>query len=452
MSMKTRMKRQGCWLVLALSGALTGCAVYGHPGEANPGEANPGEVGPGVADPGEVDPGDKMQLQDWVRDSFDFAQKQYLDLIGRIGVDTDKIPRSTNPDGSLRLELPINQKGALGWTTGFFPGSLWYLYEYLARYGKGDEAKEMLKHAKAFTGKLAKVQDLTNDHDVGFVMYCSYGNGYRLTGDSTFEKILLRTADSLVTRFNQKTGCTKSWDWWGDSKKDFPVIMDNMMNLELLYWASSESKEPTYAAKASSHASTTLKNHYRPDSSAYHLVNYDPETGAVKKRQNYQGYADGSVWARGQGWGLYGFTMSYRETGKMEYLEQAIRVANFLLGHKNLPEDMVPYWDFEDPRIPDVARDASTAAIYASALYELCSYVGEADARRFRNAADTILKNLASSRYREAELGKNNGFILKHSVGSLNEKLMFEIDVPLNYADYYFLEALTRKLKLEGKL
>jgi len=390
--------------------------------------------------------------EEWVRDSFDFAHKQSLALIQKIGEDTDSIPRSSNPDGSLRLEKPVNEKGALGWTTGFFPGSLWYIYEYLNVYGKPDEAEEILRLAKLFTEKLAPVQNLTNDHDVGFVMYCSYGAGYRLTKDPQYKAVLLQTAASLKTRFNPKVGCTKSWDWWGNPQKDFPVIMDNMMNLELFYWASSVSQDSSYHDMANQHAATTSKNHFRPDSSAYHLVNYNPTTGAVQRQQNYQGYDDDSVWARGHAWALYGFTMSYRESKNAEFLSLAINLANYLYSHKNMPEDLVPYWDFKDPKIPNIARDASAAAIYASALYELSQYVSGTDSERFKKLADQTLRNLASDRYRETEIGKNNGFILKHSVGSLHEKLLFEIDVPLNYADYYFLEAMIRKLKLEGKI
>jgi hypothetical protein len=370
-------------------------------------------------------------------------------MIRAIGVDSPKLPRSATPDAGIRFEAPVDARGVLGWTTGFFPGSLWLLYEYLREHGASEGADEMLWYAKAFTNKLEPVQNLTNDHDVGFVMYCSYGQGYRITQDASYRAILLKTAESLSTRFNPKVGCTKSWDWWGDRDKDFPVIMDNMMNLELLFWASQAGQNQTFKGLADRHAHTTLTNHFRPDHSAFHMVVYDPSTGAVKSRQNYQGYDDDSVWARGHGWALYGFTISYRETKRPEYLQLATQVADFLYSHPNMPEDLVPYWDFTDPRIPSVARDASAAALYASALYELSLYVDPQAAKRYRELADRTLRSLASDRYRETVVGGNHGFILKHSVGSLNDKLMFEIDVPLNYADYYFLEALLRKVKLE---
>jgi hypothetical protein len=393
--------------------------------------------------------GSGQRLEPWVEEALSFSHRQTLSMIRSIGVDNPKIPRSAMPDAGIRFEAPVDAKGVLGWTTGFFPGSLWFLHEYLREHGTSESADEMLRYAKVFTSKLEPVQNLTNDHDVGFVMYCSYGQGYRITQDASYRAILLKTAESLATRFNPKVGCTKSWDWWGDRNKDFPVIMDNMMNLELLFWASQTGQSPKLKDIADRHAHSTLTNHFRPDHSAFHMVVYDPATGAVKRRQNYQGYDDDSVWARGHGWALYGFTFSYRETKRPEYLQRARQLADLLYSHPNMPEDLVPYWDFTDPRIPNVARDASAAALYASALYELSLYVDQQEAGRYRELADRTLRSLASDRYRETVVGGNHGFILKHSVGSLNDKLMFEIDVPLNYADYYFLEALLRKVKLE---
>ncbi len=385
---------------------------------------------------------------DWVEDSLEFSKNQYLYLVKRIGVDSPTIPRSTNADGSIRMEAPVDSKGFSGWTTGFFPGSLWYLHEYLDKFGNSDDAVRMKEYAKVFTAKLEPVKALTTDHDVGFVMYCSYGNGYRLTGDANYKQILLDTAQSLSTRFNPAVGCTKSWDWWGNKSKDFAVIMDNMMNLELLHWATSASGISQYHEMAISHADKTMRNHFRPDHSSFHLVDYDPITGSVIKQQTYQGYADDSTWARGQGWALYGFTMSYRETRNQQFLDHAVGIANYILS--KMPEDFVPPWDFNDPT-PNAKKDASAAAIYASALYELSTFVRAPDAARFKAAADSILQSLSSPAYRETTVGQNNGFILKHSVGSLNSRLMFEIDVPLNYADYYYLEALLRKLKLEAR-
>ena len=409
--------------------------------ETSPGQSETEDVG-AAASTEETSSGE-AEVESWLEESLEFARQQYLSMIETIGPDSQLIPRSTNADGSLRLVK------AKDWTSGFFPGSLWYIHEADALLGNDADAATMLGHATTFTEKLESVKSVTNDHDVGFIMYCSYGNGLRLTGKREYQAILLQTADSLATRFSDTVGCTKSWDWWGNADRDFPVIIDNMMNLELLHWASTTIGDSKYHDMAVSHADTTMQNHFRDDFSSYHLVNYDPNTGSVLKKMTYQGYNDDSAWARGQGWALYGFTMSYRETGKQEYLDQAVNVANFIVDHPSLPEDMVPYWDFNDPQIPDTSRDASAGAVYASALFELSSYVSGDDADRFRSAAETIVRSLSSPAFRETVVGQNNGFILKHSVGALNSAHTFEVDVPLNYADYYYLEAAVRMLKLQ---
>ena len=219
-----------------------------------------------------------------------------------------------------------------------------------------------------------------------------------------------------------------------------------MMNLELLFKATEFSGDSTFADSAVSHADQTMKNHYRPDYSTYHVVDYDPETGAVRGRYTAQGYSDESSWARGQAWSLYGFTVMYRFTGDEKYLERAEKLAGFLFNNPNMPEDLVPYWDFDCPDIPDTYRDVSSAAIIASALYEL---YGMTENSLYKEKADKIVESLSSPAYR-AEPGTNGGFILMHSVGSIPHGS--SIDVPLNYADYYFLEALIRKGNIEKGL
>jgi len=503
----------------------------------------------------------------------------------------------------------------------------------------------MLLAARSFTDLMAPVQNVTTDHDVGFVAFCSYGQGLRVlraeerrqarekrregeeraqgrqqrqqagpeeagadaaagraaspepppeaaapSADganptrasdlASYRAALLRAADALATRFHPVVGATESWDWWGKRGHDYPVIVDNLMNMELLFWAEKEharaagelrarartqrgwaaedrsaadEAEDRAAAGASAaaaadaerragaaadaagrlrrvaeaHVRTTLRNHFRDDAggTAWHLVNYDPQTGAVRRRQNYQGYDDDSLWARGQGWALYGHSFAFRETRDRLFLRRAVRLAQFLYSHPNMPSDGVPYWDLADPRIPDVPRDASAGAIYASALYELSRHVrgdegdglwdggallspaggggggggngtaaaaaanataaggltfpvappgaeAAADARwaslspqqreaagdglraRLRGLADRTLRSLADAAgpYRETVVGANDGFVLRHSVGSLNEKLMLEIDAPLNYADYYFLEAMLRRVQTRAEL
>ncbi len=362
--------------------------------------------------------------------NFTFAEKQTEKMLQTIG-DSDKNPRNTEEDGSLRLVASSD------WTSGFFPGNLWHLYEFT-----GDE--EWKNAAQEFTGNVKDQQWNDGTHDMGFKMYCSFGNGLRLTQNQEYKKILLQSARTLITRFNPTVGAIRSWDHNSD-KWQYPVIIDNMMNLELLFWATKASGDPTFYDIAKSHATTTLRNHFREDFSSYHVLNYDTLTGEVLNKHTHQGYSHESAWARGQAWGLYGFTMCYRETGHEPFLDQAKKIAAYLLNHSKMPDDLIPYWDFDDPAIPNATRDASAAAIMASALYELSSYVKE-EKSRFLGTADKILNSLSSDRYR-AQIGKNNYFLLTHSTGNLPKNS--EIDVPIIYADYYFLEANLRKWELE---
>ncbi len=323
------------------------------------------------------------------------------------------------------------------WICGFFPGTLWELCEYYP-----DNAT--LRHyAELYTGRVAPAQWLTDTHDLGFMIFCSAGNAYRLTGEEKYKTMVENAARSLSTRFSEKTGVIMSWNPRGDWK--YPVIIDNMMNLEMLMWAGKEEPDTNLTRIALRHAETTLHNHFRDDYSCYHVVSYNPETGEAEYKQTHQGYADESAWARGQAWALYGFTMMYRLTGRAEFLDQAKHVAAFIANHPNLPQDGVPYWDFNAPDIPDAKRDASAAAVMASGFLELSLYDEGADAARWKELAIKQLRTLASPEYL-AEEGTNGGFLLKHSVGNMNKNS--EVDVPLSYADYYFLEALLRLKKL----
>jgi chondroitin AC lyase len=293
-------------------------------------------------------------------------------------------------------------------------------------------------------------------------MYCSYGNAYRLTKNAKYRAILIESAESLSTRFDPKTGSIKSWNyrksWDGKREWFYPVIIDNMMNLELLFFAAKETGQTRFSQIALTHAETTLKYHFREDFSTYHVVNYDTITGAMNDRGTSQGYTDASTWARGQAWAIYGYTMVFRETQNPKFLAAAMAAADYYLENKNLPEDKIPYWDFnvKDTNFkPDwintdnrtlTIRDASAAAITASALFELSDYA-QNKGKYYRDAAKTMLFNL--SKNYTAENGTNNNFVIKHCVGSFphNE----EIDVPLVYADYYYLEALMRYNKSEEK-
>jgi rhamnogalacturonyl hydrolase YesR len=365
-------------------------------------------------------------MLDVINQDFQVAAAQYRTLLTKVQ-GKPGFPRTV--DGGALVTV-----GAKDWTAGFFPGSLWYLFE-----ATGDQSWKTA--AVRYTLDTAPAKFDKSQHDLGFMLGASYGNGYRLTGDPAYRDALLAGATTLITRFNPKVGAIQSWDLWANSTWKFPVIVDNMMNLELLMWAAKAANEPRYREIAIAHADTTLRNHFRPDHSSYHLVDYDPASGAVRGKQTVQGFADGSSWARGQAWGLYGYTMMYRETRKPEYLAQARHIADFFMNHPRLPADAIPYWDFDDTAIPNAPRDASAAAITSSALLELAGFVDAAAAARYRAFAERQVRSLSSSDYLAAP-GENGGFLLKHATG--HKPAGKEIDVPLNYADYYFLEALLR--------
>jgi len=320
------------------------------------------------------------------------------------------------------------------WTSGFFPAELWYFYQYT-------KDKKWLSLARKYTEDIKKEQFNHGTHDLGFMIYCPFGNGYKLTKDTAYRSVIIRAAQSLSTRFNKTAGVIKSWDHNGDKWK-YPVIIDNMMNLELLFEATKFTNDSSFYKIAISHADNTIKNHFRPDFSSYHVIDYDTTTnGKILQKLTAQGYANESAWARGQAWALYGYTMCFRETKNKAYLTQADGIANFILSSKITPEDGVPYWDYNDPKIPNVSRDASAAAITASALYELAGY--SKNGKKYKAAADKILHAL-STKY-ISKPGANYGFILEHSTG--HRPANSEVDVPINYADYYFLEALLRSKK-----
>lgn len=384
-----------------------------------------------------------------VEQGFTRAEQQLYNQLKAVPEATE-YPRTIGKDGKLKVTRKND------WTEGFYPGCLWYVYEYT---NKEDWKKAAIK----WTESLEPLKKMTNHHDIGFLMYCSFGNAYHLTGNEAYKDVLVESARSLCTRFNEKTGCIKSWNyrksWNGKDEWFYPVIIDNMMNLELLYFATKVTGDSVYAKVANRHAETTAKNQFREDYSNYHVVNYDAETGEVLNQATCQGFSDNSAWARGQAWAIYGYTMAYRETHRQDFLDMAVHTADFWLNHPNLPEDGIPYWDFnagQEGYVPDwnydpeifkvVPRDASAAAIAASAFLELSGYV--TDGKKYSAAAAHILKSLSSPAYL-AEPGTNCNFILMHSVGSIPHGE--EIDVPLIYADYYYLEALMRYKNMQKK-
>ena len=374
---------------------------------------------------------------DIIRDNVENAEIQIGALMNASEEgDTIRIPSSFQ-DGKI-VYVPTDD-----WVSGFFAGTLWYMYELT-----GDE--NWADHARKHTEVLDTIQYLTWHHDVGFMIYDSYGNGLRLKNIEGYKDVCVNTAKSLSTRFRPKAGVLQSWNtdrgWQAERGWACPVIIDNMMNLELLFKATEFSGDSTYAKIAISHADKTLENHFRPDWSCYHVVDYDLNTGEVRRKCTAQGYADESAWARGQAWALYGYAVAYRFTHDKKYLDLSEHVADFLFNSPTMPEDLVPYWDFNAPGIPDEPRDASSAAVIASGLYEMSYHTGN---NEYKEKADKIIESLSTPAYRAAQ-GTNGGFILMHSVGSIPHGS--SIDVPLNYADYYFLEALIRKQNIEKGL
>jgi len=310
---------------------------------------------------------------------------------------------------------------------------LFYLYENSKDSALYNEAIKRLV-------LLEKEQFNKTTHDLGFMMYCSFGHANRLNPSEKYKQILINSAKSLSSRFDPKLGVIRSWDS-KNKPSEFLVIIDNMMNLELLFYATKVTGDSSYYKIAVSHADETMKHHFRPDYSSYHVVDYNPITGGINKKRTHQGAADDSAWARGQGWALYGYTVMYRETKNKKYLDQANHIAKFILNHPNLPKDKIPYWDFDAPNIPNALRDASAGSLIASALIELAGYNNKDVSKKYLVVAEEIVRTLSTKEYK-ASLGTNGGFLLKHSVGHLPKQS--EVDVPLTYADYYYAEALFR--------
>lgn len=322
------------------------------------------------------------------------------------------------------------------WTCGFWAGELWYDYE-----ATGDTAIQRL--AEQYTAALdTLVRQPIYDHDLGFLIYCGYGNAYRMTRKQSYGDVIVRAADMLSTLYNPKVGTLLSWPRNVAMFGGHNTIMDNMMNLETLFAAYRLTGNRRYYDIAVSHAATTMRCHFRPDFTSYHVAVYDTLSGRFLHGKTHQGYADNTMWARGQSWAIYGYTMVYRETHDRVFLDFAQKVTDVYLSR--LPEDMVPYWDFDDPKIPDTYRDVSTACVVASALIELSEYVDKAKGQRYLAAARQMLESLDSKRYQSR--GRNSALLL-HSVGNLPAGT--EIDASICYADYYYMEALLRLRNVE---
>lgn len=391
----------------------------------------------------------------WIKKSIDVASTQ-LKMTAEEVADSDRMPRSiwtgydmdflcrqlerdtTTFKDSLRPQPKADKLGTrrlcdiLDWTSGFFPGTLWYAYELT-----GDET--LKKQAARYTNLLNPVRYYTGTHDLGFMVNCSYGNAQRLSPNDTVRAVMIETADNLCSRYNEGIGAIRSWDF---GSWNFPVIIDNMMNLDLLFTVSKMTGDPKYKDIAVKHAQTTMKNHFRPDYTCWHVVSYNND-GTVERKQTHQGKNDDSSWARGQAWAVYGYVATYRETGDKEFLNFATQIADMIMTRVET-EDAIPLWDYDAPAGKETPRDASAASVTAAALVEMSTMVP--DGEKYLNYAEKILKSLSSDAYL-AKAGENQGFILMHSTGSLPNGS--EIDTPLNYADYYYMEALKRYIDLK---
>ncbi|WP_085537295.1 glycoside hydrolase family 88 protein [Massilibacteroides vaginae] len=374
---------------------------------------------------------------DFIRENVEFAQAQ-------IGQEIEYIENS----GKVLNPVTLKKDGSVyycsysDWRSGFFPGSVWYLYEL-----SGEET--LLPVAIKYTEALEEAKKLFWHHDIGFIIEASFGNALRLTNNKRYEEVIVEAAQTLSTRFREQSGTIQSWNvdkgWQSERGWECPVIIDNMMNLELLFHATKLTGDSSFYKIAVSHADRTMQEQFRPDGSCYHVIDYDLTTGEVRNRHTAQGYAHESAWSRGQAWAIYGYTLCYRETGDRKYLDMAVKAFDFMKNHPDMPEDLIPYWDMDAPEIPNELRDVSAATCIASALYEL-STMHIDNAATYKAYADKMMLSLASPAYR-AKLGENGHFLLMHSVGSIPHNA--EIDVPLNYADYYFMEALKRKNEQE---
>jgi len=369
--------------------------------------------------------GEKQKMAKLIQDNFEFADSQYQLMMQSIPA--DKLPQSFDPKTGQVVSREIQW-----WCSGFYPGSLFIIYEQT----KNEKLK---KEAERALELIAPNQYFTDNHDLGFMMYNSFGNAYRVTKNEKYKQYIFNSAKSLATRYRPEIKSIQSWN--KNQYFNCPVIMDNMMNLEMLNWASQNGADPVFAQIANTHAQTAMKSFFRPDYSSYHVVDYDLATGKILQKRTHQGASNNSAWSRGQAWGLYGFVTMYRDTKNKAYLDHAKKIAQFLINHPNMPADFIPYWDYDAPLQPLSKRDASAAAIMASALLELGRYTQGADKDAYVKTATKMIESLASPAYRN-KLGECSGFILNKSTGAL--PMGKEIEVPIIYADYYFLEALKR--------
>ncbi|WP_159019074.1 glycoside hydrolase family 88 protein [Algibacter sp. L3A6] len=364
------------------------------------------------------------------QNSKNLLEKRYQKLL-TYPIDSLSFPRSVNLKTNIIKKVPSKD-----WCSGFFPGNLWQIYELTGQ-------EDYKTKTEQWTTFIEKEKNNNHTHDMGFKIFCSFGNGLKHEDNEEYKKVIVESAKTLSTRFNENIGSIRSWDF-NKNIWQFPVIIDNMMNLELLFEATKISTDSSYHHLAIKHANTTLKNHFRPNNSCYHVVDYDTISNQPRMKVTHQGFNDESSWARGQGWAIYGYTMAYRYTKDKRYLDRAEATANFFLNHKNLPEDGIPYWDFNDPAIPNAPRDVSAGTVVSSALVELFGFTKN---EKYLNYSKKVINSLKSRKYLLDE-NIEAPFILDHSTGNWPKK--DEMDEPIVYGDYYFLETLIRLKSLSS--
>jgi len=345
-----------------------------------------------------------------------------------ITIDSTKIPRAIAEDGTLIA------KNSRQWTSGFFPGTLWQLASH-------SQNEEILKQARTWSNFIEKEKWDTHTHDIGFKVNNTFGQWNKVEPSKRNNDIIVQASATLIKRFNENVKAIKSWDW-GKERWIFPVIIDNMMNLEMLFDATDISGDSIYYQIADQHAQTTLANHFRENHSSYHVVDYDTITGAPRNKLTHQGLNDESTWARGQAWGLYGFAMAYDRTGNEAYFKKAKEIANLFFTHPNMPTDLIPYWDFDALNIPDEAKDVSAAAIAINGLMMLVKHDSENE-EKYMKWVNTVIRSLEKEEYQTDKAP----FLLGRSTGSVPDS--FEVDVPISYGDYFYVQALLQRLDLE---
>ena len=369
-----------------------------------------------------------------VDELIEHAASQYKVLLQN-APDSSQYPFYLNEDGSIFF---VEKKN---WTSGYVPGVMWYLYA-------NTQDQFWKNQAMRWCTSIESEKLATNKHDTGVMLYTSFGLGHKIGGVKEYKDILIEGADSLLVRYNEKIGLIKSWNSKGlQNDWLFPVIIDGMIVLDLPFYAGKFSDNKEMIRKATSHATITMQNHFRDDGSAPHVVDYDPNTGKKRYFDTHQGYSKASSWARGQAWAIYGFPLAYRYTGDRSYLETAMRTADYVFTHENMPDDLIPFWDYLAPEIPDEPRDASAAAIMCAGLLEMCQYLNDEDKEKYLNYAQKIIISLSKPEYL-CENGDCQGFILKHSV--YNKPSGKGVDTPINFTDFYFLEALIRYKELQN--